>query len=93
MRKESDPYLTASQNVYNWKHEQGTNRASQGRPNTYGLAYLTPAKVRSPTGRDSIFYNSIPYRGHATTQPAAQTPTLSRWGRGANRELMAASLS
>jgi len=50
MRKESDPYLTASQNVYNWKHERGTNTPHQGRPNTYGLAYLTPAKVRSPTG-------------------------------------------
>ena len=93
MRKGSDPYLTASQNVYNRKHERGTNTPHQGRPNTNGLAYLTPAKVRSPTGRDSIFHNSIPYRGHATTQPAAQTPTLSSWGRGANRELMAADPS
>jgi len=50
MRKGSDHYLTLSQNVYNRKHEQGTNRTSQGRPNTYGLAYLTPTKVRSPTG-------------------------------------------
>ena len=52
MRKESDPYLTPSQNVYNREHEQGTNPTRQGRPNTHGLAYLTPAKVRSPTGRD-----------------------------------------
>jgi len=50
MRKGSDPYLTASQNVYNRKHERGTNTPHQGRPNIYGLAYLTPAKVRSPTG-------------------------------------------
>jgi len=60
--------LTALRDSYNGKHERGTNTPHQGRPDTNGLAYLTPAKVRSPTGRDSIFHNSIPYRGH-TTRP------------------------
>ena len=59
IRKGSDRYLTPSQNVYNRKHEQGTNPTHQGRPTTNGLAYLTPAKVRSPTGRDSFFYNLV----------------------------------
>jgi hypothetical protein len=69
IRKASDPYLTASQNVYNGKHEPHSYPTHQGRPDTYGLAYLTPAKVRSPTGRDSIFHNSIPCRGHTPKQP------------------------
>ena len=74
MRKGSDPYLTASQNVYNRKHERGTNTPHQGRPNTYGLAYLTPAKVRSPTGRDSIFYNLNPAGGHTTSPTCCPKP-------------------
>ena len=57
MRKASDTYLTPSQNVYNRKHEQGIKHPRQGRPTTNGLAYLTPAKVRSPTGRDTYQQN------------------------------------
>jgi hypothetical protein len=42
--------LTALRDSYNWEHERGSNTPHQGRPDTHGLAYLTPAKVRSPTG-------------------------------------------
>ena len=39
--------------MYNREHEPHSYPTHSGRPDTYGLAYLTPAKVRSPTGRES----------------------------------------
>ena len=78
--------LTAPQNSYNWEHEPHSYPTHSGRPDTYGLAYLTPAKVRSPTGRDSRSF-TIRYPTGDTLRPNLLPRA------GANRELMAADLS
>ena len=60
LRKHESEGLTGSENSYNWEHERGTNTPHQGRPNTHGLAYLTPAKVRSPTGHYLLQSDTLP---------------------------------
>ena len=85
IRKKHLHELTTSLRMYNREHEPHSYPTHSGRPDTYGLAYLTPAKVRSPTGRDSRSF-TIRYPTRDTLRPYLLPRA------GANWELMAADL-